>query len=548
MLFWRESGYFAAANEFKPLLHTWSLAVEEQFYLVFPWLLLLCRRFGRRSLEVAVAAILLLSLAVAHVGGAIRPEASFFLLPSRFWEPLAGVAVTLALARLAGRALAGWLRNLLSGAGLLLVFGSIALLPATVPTPSLWTLLPVLGTALFLAFSDARTWAGRLLSHPLAVRAGLLSYGAYLWHQPLFAFARHGLGRVPTPLELAGLVVATFALAEATYRWVETPFRTPRFSRRAIFGGWLAGSLLMIAIGAAAVYSRGLDAQFRARLGPEESRILAVVEANTGRQAERRVLPYLDECRRLATKVDAELESALETCAGARGPVTLVIGDSQALGLGWGVAAASPGRAVFTLANGGCTPFESVWECPTHDIPGLVERRAAAIGEVIFVGAGFRYFASPSGGFGRREMFERHKVDPLLLHDEAIRTTLAYLQRMTPHVPVVWLGPSFEPHLDLQHLRTVLSGPLQASPGIRANFLRLDREFAARAASVPNLAYVSFIERFETPEPLQLLDGDCLYYRDGDHLSPCALERLSPRIRAIADEESDRLRALVPPR
>ena len=200
ILFWRESGYFAAAAEEKPLLHTWSLAVEEQFYILFPLAVWLVWRLGRRALVAAVALVGLASLGLSQYAAHASPAANFYLLPTRAWELMAGALCALALDR---RALPG--NDALAGLGLALILGAVAVFDETTPFPSLWALAPVGGTALIVLFARPGGQVARALSRGPVVAVGLVSYSAYLWHQPLFAFARIAMPRTPRHLADAGI-------------------------------------------------------------------------------------------------------------------------------------------------------------------------------------------------------------------------------------------------------------------------------------------------------------------------------------------------------
>ncbi len=220
--FWDRSGYFGPEAEELPLLHTWSLAVEEQFYLFFPLFMLIAWRLGPRRLFWALAAIAAVSLATAEWGARHEPYASFYMSPTRAWELAAG-----ALAALAMRQRSFGPNPPLAWIGLAAAIFPAFLYDEFTPFPSLYTLVPVGGTVLLLLFARPGTLVQRLLSLPLVVGIGLVSYSAYLWHYPLFAFARL------TSVEEIGLaskwaiIAVTFVLAVASWRLVEQPFRKP---------------------------------------------------------------------------------------------------------------------------------------------------------------------------------------------------------------------------------------------------------------------------------------------------------------------------------
>jgi peptidoglycan/LPS O-acetylase OafA/YrhL len=245
---WQHSGYFQPSSDTNPLMHTWSLAVEEQYYLLFPLLLLWLWRFGPRALATAVVLLVGASLGLAEIGWRVAPETSFFLLPTRAWELGVGSLTALAMFRNTA-ALPGWLAELGAAAGLVAILVAVAAFGPATPFPGLFALLPVLGAAAFIRCAGQGTLAGRLLGLPPLRLVGLISYSAYLWHQPLFAFARIGL-ESPGRWQMLALAFLSLVLAALSWRFVEQPFRDPARIRvparlAAASAGLLAAALVL---------------------------------------------------------------------------------------------------------------------------------------------------------------------------------------------------------------------------------------------------------------------------------------------------------------
>lgn len=257
ILFWSESGYFDASAELKPLLHTWSLAVEEQFYIFFPLLLLALVRFRKKVSATPLVLMLLTSLALCEWAAYALPKANYFLLPTRGWELLIG-SVAAVYTRGRARAAEGKIAEILSAAGLALLLSSIFLYNSSTPFPSLYALLPTIGTSLIILFAQQGTLTNKLLASRPLVQIGLISYSAYLWHQPLLAFARHrAIGEV-SPVVLSVIVVAIFPLSYITWRFIENPFRNrAAFSRNFIFSASIASLLLVTALSSIAILNNG---------------------------------------------------------------------------------------------------------------------------------------------------------------------------------------------------------------------------------------------------------------------------------------------------
>ena len=192
ILFWLQSGYFEGPAELKPLLHTWSLAVEEQYYLFFPILVMLIWNLGKNWMIVIISLIGILSLITAQIASYESPSANFYLLPTRIWELVLGVLAAFYLLNKPSdfRILGKVASDLLSLLGFGMIFFSVFTFNKFTPFPSFYSLLPTLGTLLIILFATKNTKVGKVLSLSPIVGVGLISYSLYLWHQPIFAFAR----------------------------------------------------------------------------------------------------------------------------------------------------------------------------------------------------------------------------------------------------------------------------------------------------------------------------------------------------------------------
>jgi len=221
--FFQQSGYFAEPALLQPFLHTWSLAIEEQFYLLYPFLLFLAWKYARkRLLQLAVVGFLL-SLGLAQYSSNHFPDANFYFLHTRGWELLAGgILAKLELSR--GRSRHARLNAIMPMLGAALLALSFVFFDSKVPHPSLYTLVPVAGTALIIWYSQRGERVTELLSSKPVVAIGLVSYSIYLWHFPIFAFARIA-GVLETNSDKIGLIALSLALSAITYFLVERPAR-----------------------------------------------------------------------------------------------------------------------------------------------------------------------------------------------------------------------------------------------------------------------------------------------------------------------------------
>lgn len=220
ILFWREDGYFGAESALKPLLHTWSLAVEEQFYIVFPLFAWLIFKFWRNSFIWLLIFICLVSLVISDWGSKHKEIANFYLPITRAWELIIGSICAVLLRKYQIKP-----KNTLSLMGFTAVIFSIFIYSQNTPTPSLYTLLPIIGTAFIILFSHNSNFVGSFLSFKPIVFISLISYSLYLWHHPIIVFSKLYQLPLNSPLPVILFMGLLFSLSVLSWRYVETPFR-----------------------------------------------------------------------------------------------------------------------------------------------------------------------------------------------------------------------------------------------------------------------------------------------------------------------------------
>ncbi len=344
-LFWSNihfdavAGYWDVAASSKPLLHTWSLAVEEQFYLVFPLILFAVRKWDRRRKLIALAAMFVASFAASLWAVKATPTAAFYLAPYRFWEFLMGAGLvmvpaspfeTLARAsRLAVLAplhdgarghlrLTRYFAQAIALAGLAMIVWAGMTLPRGGAFPGWAAVMPCLGTALLIqAGTVPGNAVSRLLSFRPLVFIGLISYSLYLWHWPIWVFAGSWLHRAPSGWDAAACAALTFVLSVLSWRYVEQPFRNKQaVTRKPLFAAAAAAMACVCLFSVAALQTNGLPQRF----GPRLARIVA---------QETMRMPVQAKCFGVPSK-DVSVQRLCGIGANAR-PATFVLwGDSHA--------------------------------------------------------------------------------------------------------------------------------------------------------------------------------------------------------------------------
>lgn len=345
-LFWSLSGYFDTSSELKPMLHTWSLAVEEQYYIIFPVLLLSMWRYGRGAIIALLVFIGVSSLLYSQFWLKDSPSAVFYLLHARCWELIAGALSAFYCYYYRKSVSSGVLGQLLGVAGLVVVGFSVFRFDEKTPFPGVYALIPVIGSVLIIVFADSKTLVGRVLSLKPVVFVGLISYSAYLWHQPLFAFARLGETEKLGIDKVVFLIALTFVLAYVSWRYVEAPFRNKhKISRQKIFAYGAAGSVAFLAIGLTGYQTNG----FESRLTDEQANLLSFERQDMGKYSRLKKC-FLDQ--------NQDPESFSKECYGSDHGGIVIWGDSHAAALSYGLIKEE--KNVTQLTAGSCPPLKDV--------------------------------------------------------------------------------------------------------------------------------------------------------------------------------------------
>ena len=346
LLFWRQSGYFDAAADLKPLLHTWSLAVEEQFYLLFPIILLLISglRQNRRRTVIILLAVVSFVCSVWQV--AADPTAAFYLPLARAWELLVGSVLALSIVPAIRR------RYWNEAAGILgigLIAWSVLRFSAETPFPGINALLPCAGAALIIHSGTSQvTLVSRALSTQVAVLIGLISYSLYLWHWPVIVFAKYVSPEELSTTTVAAVLAVATLVALLSWRFVESPFRGAGAvcGRGMLFAGAAAAMVISISIGASIYLGNGWPQRL-----PPDVRNLAMA-AFDGRAAR-------PECHHKSSE-DVRAGRICETGDTTAATASFaILGDSFAMSMVPAIEAAAHDarQKGVLLTRGGCYPL-----------------------------------------------------------------------------------------------------------------------------------------------------------------------------------------------
>jgi peptidoglycan/LPS O-acetylase OafA/YrhL len=525
--FMRGHGYFAPAEAVQPLLHTWSLAVEEQFYLVFPLLMVLLSSRLRRW-RLALALLALGSFVLCQWALQRHAQAAFYMLPMRAWELLLGAL--LAVAPVAARRFPHALYEGVAALGLGAIGWAVVAYDSKTPFPGAAALLPTLGAAASIWANGGRsTVAGRLLSTPVLVGIGLISYAWYLWHWPVVVFANYVSFDRLTLLQRGGLLLVSLALAYASWRWVEGPLRRRQWlaGRRPLLMAALLGLVLLSLTGQALRSAQGVPS----RLSAQALRYAAAGTWNAGQM----------DCLYDRHALDA---TTLCRFGPNRPAQVLVWGDSHAAALAPAVREQAR-RADVAMALAGhsaCPPISGRQRervCEDFNAEAWRLAAQASISDVVLVAHWSLYTQGEENG--RTELM-LHAPGSRLADTayaerrlaEGLRDSVAKLREAGKRVWLVKEAPEQAVDIAPRLTRLSMQGASVAGYG------RPLRDRAARQAFTDRLfAELSTVDdqvRLLDPTPLFCADGlTCVaeergeaLYRDTNHLSDQGASKAAP--------------------
>ena len=511
ILFWRESGYFDAAAEEKPLLHTWSLAVEEQYYLLFPIFLIIAWRFGKNRVFWMIVVMAAISLLLSEWGWRNKATANFFLAPTRAWELFAGSIAAFIVQKNGVRK-----NNFLALLGLAAIIFSIFAYDETTPFPSLYALVPVLGVVLLILYADKDTLTAKLLGTKALVGFGLISYSAYLWHQPLFAFARIKSAAEPSFLLMSTLAIGSLALAYFSWRYIETPFRSSNIvNSKKLIVLTLAGFVFFIGIGLNGNFNDNLFENYflETRLTKKEKSDYIRYKAETDYDMYLYQRSNVD-CHHWQKSFDEDLVRIIKKCNSNGQKVVLIVGGSHAMNLYNVLSIAMPETSIIGISQGYCRLSDWKHYCKPEKFFEFIEMHSESFDKVIYHQTG--------NDLRTNESKFRNLTDNLKLLNEKLGAKLEF-----------W-GPWVEGRTNYIDIITKKASHIPQS--LVTGFEELDANLEG-FSSEEGISYFSLYKLF-LPYQVNFVEGGCLLYRDLNHLSRCAEE-------LFADELNNELSVAV---
>jgi len=427
VFFWTQAGYFDSDSSTKLLLHTWSLSVEEQFYIVFPLLLSFVLRVFPTRLKPIIWVLMAVSFASAVASVALAPSAAFYLPHNRAWELMVGSVLALGMVP---KIRAAWLRETAALSGLAMIGAAVLFYREQMPFPGAAAILPCLGAGLVIAAGETGpTLMGRLLSWRPVVFIGLISYSLYLWHWPVMVGAQMNsflFGGAPAMAIKIGTVLVSIVLATISWWFIERPFRNGplKLAQKPLFQLAGVAAAALVAVGVAGQFDQGLAYRY----SPRVQQIADLLTDKSHRQMREGscFLPSgstVDDFDMACVKQDPQRRDYL------------LIGDSHAAHLWYGLAKAMPTVNVMQATASGCKPTL------TH--PGSAEERCVALMDRMF-----------------DDYLPAHKVDTVVLaarwkRDDLPRLEATLTRLRAQGLDVIVFGPIIEYRSPLPRLLAV---------------------------------------------------------------------------------------------
>lgn len=540
--------YFNPLAATDPLVHTWTLGVEEQFYLLVPLLIVVLWRFLRPHLFLVLLSITFASFALSIWLSHTSPQLAYYILPTRAWELLAGVLIAMKETRLRTQVSENWQKGIANSALFILIIGVLAI-PSDANWPGSFAVVPVLSTAVFLAFGSGRSLAASLLSLRAMKAIGLVSYSAYLVHQPILGFLSYAEMPPSTVAAKAMVFVATFLLAYASWRFIETPFR--RRQMRPLIGRGLLGSaaLLIFGLSVGGHVSKGYPKRM-----PKEVDAILAVENSFGENYER--------C--LAVRKSVASLNLDETCVigPATPPKVALWGDSHAASildaLSDGLSNQGLSTKAFLLSS--CLPVPNLFNAGqkrTDQCAAFNEQVLAKIQDnttlevVVLVATWDNYFLSESTPdmFGRRGVdgFYAYPSDasPNMPEDQrragvqiAVQDLLDALIKAGRKVVIVNSVPRPDVNIPRYAAFQVLNGKgFPKDLSYDRSLFEAQTSFSRKLFSETTRAFTSSDVAVVEPEAVLCTETRCkvieetdILFTDGNHLSLFGSQRLAPSI------------------
>ena len=440
--FYFKSNYFDVSNDLKPLIHIWSLGVEEQFYLIFPIFILLIWPQHKKNVQLLFLAIITSSIILAQSIILNNPTFAFYMLPTRAWEFLLGALVSYHLDRRNTGPSSQLINQLASMIGAFLILIAIFGFNKDTPIPSLYTLIPTIGACLIIAYANQSTLVGKLLASNALTGVGLISYSLYLWHQPLLAFFRY---RSYENYFIYLLLLLNFILAYTTWKYIEKPFRKiDLFTNEKFLKYAIAGAIFLLTVGLLGQFTNGYEKYYQKnRLSPEQLEFYSLVKNQTGKDLSELMFDNND-CNFWSSSLDEKSVLRYKKCHEKYGKGFIILGDSHAMNFYNIIAKTHEVKFLFGLSKGGCRPVEENSLCQYSEFDKFLSQHVEKIEAIFYTQASVR-IENPNFLLDRSISSDNNPLE-----FKYLKLISSYLTHLSERAKVIWVGPFLEARVNFR--------------------------------------------------------------------------------------------------
>ena len=506
--FWYSGGHYGDENSLlKPFLHTWSLSVEEQYYILFPITFLIIFKYLRKHLLKIIVVGFVISLLVAEWGSKNYSSFNFYILPSRGWELLAGSF--LAYCEIFyGRKINDKHFNLLTTLGLSLIFISIFFFEEGMPHPSIFTLLPVIGVSLIIWFSHKKDIITKLLSKKFLVGVGLISYSLYLWHYPIFAFVRITEFTDGNLIEYIFIVAILIMLSLASYFFIERPSRNRKNRTKFILIGIIAAYSLISLLSVYVITKHGKINKLNIELQDIKN-------------------PYTTESQNNECKYSTQGKNFLNekyfkreflNCKKKFKKFILVLGDSHSINLFNSISKISKkNEFIVGIWQGGCRPTNKDSEnCHYMKFLDFIKDNNSEIKHIFFTHKGSYFLSTLENSKNNTDS----RFRKLPLDEKQIDNTFKYLEEIQKlNKNLIFIGPHLEPNkiLNRGNLIKIKKGQ-SLNDETNYDLLEVDKKLKIEAKK-RSIEFISKIDAIKFNFEKDYIIDNKLTFSDTDHWS-----------------------------
>ena len=490
----------------KPFLHTWSLSVEEQFYILFPITIIIIFKFFKKYLFEIIIFFIILSFICAIYISSSNPSASFYFLHTRIWELLSGSVLAYIEIKNSNKFSNKLLHHTGSSSGLIIIAFSVFFLNDKISNAPLYLLLVIIGTCLIIKFCNKNDFAYNILSNKIFVNTGLISYSLYLWHYPIFAFYRYAFsyGNIYIKIFIGFLLVV---LSILTYLYIEKKFRNEKVNK---FYFSLSAVVLIIIFSCYSILKNG-------RINKINTTIGSFMEYSN----------IEDGCRFVANDNFINNTSFIKKfnyCNKKHSKAIIIVGDSHSFNIYNSIFLNTPKKYIISLGLNGCRPSEDNLRCNKHylNILKFLEKNSIFIDHIIFNIGGYQPTQNLPIDSKELTSAENCTIGSKQIDYYELNLTLDYIKKLNKYNNVIFIGPHIEPGIKLNRinaLRIINDKNILEKKYIKDCKIKLIDNYLQNLSKENKILYISKVVALNFNFKKDFIVGNEFNFGDGDHWS-----------------------------